>query len=1103
VVGALASGAVANVPFDLVVNDPLAASVETITNLASVTDDGTHGEDPTPEDNKDDDINTVEAYPDLVIEKDDGGITTTPEGVVVYTIRYTNQGNQNATGVEITETVPADTTFDAGSSTAGWSCADGDPAGTVCTFAVGALAGRIPPNDPVYQSVSFAVKVDGPTLAAGIDEVNNTVSIEDDGTNGPDPTDNNSDDDNTPIDAAPDLNITKEDGDATTIPGGTVVYTLTYANVGDQDATGVEITETVPPNTTFDAGLSDSGWDCVEGDPAGTVCTLTVGDLAAGAGSAVDFAVTVDNPLPASVIQISNTAVIADDGDNGLDPTDDNEDSDDTPLQDVDTVPDLTLTKDDGGVTAAPGGTVVYTLTYANVGTQEATNVVITETVPENTTFDADLSDSGWSCVEGDPAGTVCSLTILSLAGGGAGGTLDFAVTVDDPVPAGVEQIENAALITDDGTNGEDPTDEGDPVNNNEDEEDTPLNAVPDLSITKDDGLDQVSGGETLTYTLTITNTGSQHATGVQVVDTLPENTTYVSSQRVDNAEPGSYDDIEKEVSWTVGDLEVGESISFVVVVVVDDPLDESVTSIDNAAVVFDDESNGTDPTPEDNEDTDSNAVRGANKRLEDSENHPYNVLPEVSIGEILTYEVDLTVAAGATIENVVLTDTLDRGLAIVDVISITSTGDAVTSAPDDFAAIQAGAVIGAVGSEPVDQGRLLTINFGALTNTDTENDVVLTVRYRAVVLDYPSQGSGDRLNNQAVWTWTGGVLEGIAPEVEIVEPELSLCKQANTRVAQEGDLITFTLTVSPMPEMETAAFDVLLQDTIPSRMRYVEDSLISISGQTPDLLDDSAAPLLQIGWNEFLPADEPAVLQFQARIRSFEAGETITNTAVVEWSSLPGDFSAPQSAYNTLSTERVYDPPKPVCISERKLTNSFTISHPGSDELPATGFAPNHVTVLGQQPESLRYQDLGRLWLEIPKLDVKTAILGVPQSEDGWSLDWLGGKVGYLAGTAFPGWAGNTGLTAHVYDSNGNPGPFVHLDQLQWGDQIIVHYQGQRYTYEVREVERVLPQDLSPLKHEEHPWVTLITCQGYDEARGVYHWRLAVRAVQVSVASE
>ena len=66
-------------------------------------DDGTHGPDATPANNSATDIDTLAAAPDLVITKSDGGVSTIPDGMVTYTLTYTNTGTQDATGVIITE----------------------------------------------------------------------------------------------------------------------------------------------------------------------------------------------------------------------------------------------------------------------------------------------------------------------------------------------------------------------------------------------------------------------------------------------------------------------------------------------------------------------------------------------------------------------------------------------------------------------------------------------------------------------------------------------------------------------------------------------------------------------------------------------------------------------------------------------------------------------------------------------------------------------------------------------------------------------------------------------------------------------------------------
>jgi len=148
-----------------------------------------------------------------------------------------------------------------------------------------------------------------------------------------------------------------------------------------------------------------------------------------------------------------------------------------------------------------------------------------------------------------------------------------------------------------------------------------------------------------------------------------------------------------------------------------------------------------------------------------------------------------------------------------------------------------------------------------------------------------------------------------------------------------------------------------------------------------------------------------------------------------------------------------------------------------------------------------MAYTTLGDLWLEIPSLMVQIPIVGVPQVNGEWDVSWLGNQAGWLNGTAFPTWAGNSVLTGHVVDANGNAGPFTGLNGLHWGDQIIVHAWGAQYVYEVRQVTQVDPGAISSvITHEELPWVTLITCRGYDAASNSYKYRVVVRAVLVKI---
>lgn len=175
------------------------------------------------------------------------------------------------------------------------------------------------------------------------------------------------------------------------------------------------------------------------------------------------------------------------------------------------------------------------------------------------------------------------------------------------------------------------------------------------------------------------------------------------------------------------------------------------------------------------------------------------------------------------------------------------------------------------------------------------------------------------------------------------------------------------------------------------------------------------------------------------------------------------------------------------------------------ASSLPSTGFAPNRLTALAPQPASLAYASLGEIWLEIPSLNVKSTIVGVPKSSNTWNVDWLGNNTGWLHGTAFPTWEGNSVLTAHVYNASGLPGPFANLKNLKYGDRIIVHLAGQKYIFEVTKTTLVRPS-VTSFAYQSlrgNSYLTLITCQGYDEQSDSYLYRQVIRAVLVDIQAK
>jgi LPXTG-site transpeptidase (sortase) family protein len=170
---------------------------------------------------------------------------------------------------------------------------------------------------------------------------------------------------------------------------------------------------------------------------------------------------------------------------------------------------------------------------------------------------------------------------------------------------------------------------------------------------------------------------------------------------------------------------------------------------------------------------------------------------------------------------------------------------------------------------------------------------------------------------------------------------------------------------------------------------------------------------------------------------------------------------------------------------------------------VPATGFAQGLVTALPAQPAEKMYA-VTSLWIEIPRLGVKMNIVGVPQTKDGWDVSWLGRNAGWLNGSAFPTWNGNSVVTGHVWTEANKPGPFNKLKDLQYGDQVKIHAFGQVFIYEIRDSALISSSDTkSMMKHEEKTWLTLVTCEGFNSKTGEYLYRRMVRAVLISVTAD
>uniref|UniRef100_UPI00025594C1 DUF11 domain-containing protein n=1 Tax=Microbulbifer agarilyticus TaxID=260552 RepID=UPI00025594C1 len=227
-------------------------------------------------------------------------------------------------------------------------------------------------------------------------------------------------------------------------PGDTLEWTIEVTNQGNQDGTGLVVTDFLPDTSLFNSFIASDGG--VIDLTAGTV-TWDIGNLAAGDSVNLSLSAVVNESVPPNIPPQTNSVVVEDDGNNGEDPTPENNRDDETlEIQYV----DLFIDKEYDGAVPEPTDTIVYTLTYGNRGTATSNGVVITENLPPNTSFDTASSTPGWV-----QNGDTFSFDVGTLAPGEVA-TITFAVVIDYPLDATVQQIDNAAVITDDGGNGPD-----------------------------------------------------------------------------------------------------------------------------------------------------------------------------------------------------------------------------------------------------------------------------------------------------------------------------------------------------------------------------------------------------------------------------------------------------------------------------------------------------------------------------------------------------------------------------------------------------------------------------------------------------------------------
>jgi uncharacterized repeat protein (TIGR01451 family)/CSLREA domain-containing protein len=224
---------------------------------------------------------------------------------------------------------------------------------------------------------------------------------------------------------------------------------------------------------------------------------------------------------------------------------------------------DLRMSKVVDNPTPIPGEAIVYMLQVTNYGPVNTTGVVVSDTLPGGVSYVGYAGDG----VYGETSGvwTVGSLDRDASA------TLYITVTVDWGT-LGIT-ITNTAVIS--------ASDRDDPVSGNNRAEATITVTAPnaDLAMTKNVDDPMPGEGDTVIYTLQVTNNGPAEATGVVVSDTLPSGVSHFADDG-----DGDYD--EATGIWTVGSVDDGATATMVITLTVD--ADTAGTTITNTAVISD-----------------------------------------------------------------------------------------------------------------------------------------------------------------------------------------------------------------------------------------------------------------------------------------------------------------------------------------------------------------------------------------------------------------------------------------------------------------------------------------------------------------------------------
>ncbi|MGO1069981.1 DUF7507 domain-containing protein [Lysobacter sp. CA199] len=693
----------------------------------SVTGNG--GGDPDPECTNCTTSHTV-AEPVIVSSKSSDpatGTTVNPGATITYTLSTTVTTSALTSVYTLTDTISGDQTFGGVTSAGDYTCTGTGP--LVCTLPPGTLPGT--------YTLSYTTTVDA--------DASGTVgnSVAGNGGGDPDPECVTCTTTHTVL-VEPALTFTKTAGAPTTNlganasvtdAGDTIGYTFVITNTGNVNLIDVRVNDArldVPAVCGVTTLAPNESTTCT-----GTH-TITQDEVNAG---------TSDNTATATGTPPSGSPITSEPA------------STQTPLPrngELRSIKAMTANADEdasGSVTV--GDTLTYAITVTNIGNVDLNNVVVADNkITPNTT----------TCAIVVP-GATCVLTgtyRVTPADANAGTIRNTATVVDTPPPGG------AAVC---------PSGSADPKCNPS--VDVPVVQQPNLASIKamtanadEDGDGRVSVGDTLTYTITVTNTGNVDLTDVVVSDDkITPNTITCASV----APTGT--------CVLSGTYKVVQS-------------DADTGSVANTATVI-----TTTPNACQSGSTEARCRPSVTVTIEA---RPAVAIVKVAtltvdegtqgvgnVGDVITYAVRITNTGNVTLSEMATRDVLEGYPA--------TTLNCATNTLAPGQSTDCNPYTHAITREEANAGGTL------------DNLVTVTARYG-------SNGGGS----------ASGTATAEALAVMRVEPEsasdLFVTKQANPRDVKIGDLVRYTLTIKNIGQVDTT--DATLTDTPPAGFTLVEGSV-------------------------------------------------------------------------------------------------------------------------------------------------------------------------------------------------------------------------------------------------------------------------------------